>query len=216
MKKLLKLLTLLTISSNFAMAASDANAAKTVGLKCEIFYNRVAQSNLPYKTVIDIPIVKNSASKLGLLYNFDRVQTLEQLGRPDLFIWTKADYFHNNEQSINSYVRFNTSLCKKAADEAKAKCVSSDYSGDVFAELVQQNTSFRGKKVQMKGAYLLEKESEAIDTMTNYRIEHGHDISDDIDMSTPEGNLKYLQILGPQINVTCSIRDDAFGVTSAY
>ena len=203
---------LIAVSASFA-------AANAVDVKCEIFY-RGPDGPSGARTSIDkfVETMKLTSVQVGLSTNFkfDQIHSFAKMGRPNLKVWIKGNYFRNENQ-VNAYLRFSTYLCESGGTPAGLECFDSAYSGDVFANKVIQNTIYRGKNIQTYSNDMQAKNAASGSELEfKYRLKTGHSMEDDTDFTDATARKKYYDVVLPIAAVRCSVRDDGFGVEGIF
>ena len=199
----------------FGSPLAHATSLSPVNVKCEIRYTDFSGGSEHQDLLRSLKLDTESV-RGGMNYKFDHVETLKIAGKPDLKIWIKGNYFHNQNE-VNSYLRLTTTVCENKLGTKDVKCFGSDYSGDVFANVVQADTIYHGKKLQMvQTAVTAIDFSKSLEVQANYRLKTGRSLIDDLDLKDPAQIKKYQSLVTPLVGVTCSVRDDAFGVESAF
>lgn len=195
----------------FSLHEAHAETAP-VGVKCEIIYF----GTTAHRGVRTLKLKKTKYEDQGVNYSFDQVESLKVEDKPELKLFIAGNYFHA-EKEADSYLRLTTTVCEVIPGKTEVKCLGSDYSGDVFAGVVKSNSIYHGKKVQMvQTPVVAVPASRGMDIAANYRLATGRNYLEDLDMRDPAQRKKYQAMTSPTVDVTCSVRNDAFGVVSAY
>jgi hypothetical protein len=194
---------------------ADGADITSVDVKCQITYFNSPQKPSP-KPFVRTLALKVEPSQGGVNYKFDHMEKVKVDGKPDQILWISGNYFHNDNE-VNSYLRYSSSACEIKSGTKGLKCYGSDYSGDVYANVVKATTIYHGKKLQMAQTAVTTIDfSKGLEVEANYRLQTGHSMLDDLDMNDPKQRERYFSFVSPVFGATCSVRDDAFGVVSAF